>query len=115
MIELLSFCTATFRKSLAKVTLSAAAPPLRTSILKTACCTFRRVSLLDTTLWKISLAGIANGPNEVREFQRLSRSFTELADNAQWVTDNHGKMVHATEDATEPVTPDPRAQSMSPQ
>ena len=61
------------------------------------------------------LAGIANGPNEVREFQRLERSFTQLADNAQWVTDNHGKMVHATEDATEPVTPEPRAQSMSPQ
>jgi hypothetical protein len=61
------------------------------------------------------LAAIANGPYEVREFQRLERSFTQLADNAQWVTDNHGKMVHATEDATEPVTPDPRAQSMSPQ
>jgi hypothetical protein len=61
------------------------------------------------------LAGIANAPNEVREFQRLERSFTQLADNAQWVTDNHGKMVHATEDATEPVTPDPHAQSMSPQ
>jgi hypothetical protein len=27
----------------------------------------------------------ANGPNEVREYQRLERSFTELADNAQWV------------------------------
>jgi hypothetical protein len=47
MIELLSFCTATFRKSLAKVTRPAAAPPFGTSILKTACCTFRPVSLLD--------------------------------------------------------------------
>src|SRR6185369_1093592 len=36
-IKLLSFCTATFRKSLAKVTLPAVAPPLRTSILTTAC------------------------------------------------------------------------------
>jgi hypothetical protein len=54
MIELLSFCTATFRKSLAKVTRPAAAPPLRTSILKTACCTSRPVSLLDTTLWTSS-------------------------------------------------------------
>src|ERR1700722_15625719 len=54
MIELLSFCTATFRKSLAKVTRPAVAPPLRTSILKTACCTSRPVSLLDTTLWKSS-------------------------------------------------------------
>jgi hypothetical protein len=43
------------------------------------------------------LAGIANGANEMREFQRLERTFTELADNAQWVADNHGKMVHATE------------------
>jgi hypothetical protein len=43
------------------------------------------------------LAEIANGPNEVREFQRLERSFVELADNAQWVTDNRNKMVHATE------------------
>src|SRR5258708_2321772 len=54
MIELLSFCAATFRKSLAKVTRPAAAPPFRTSILKTACCTSRPVSLLDTTLWTSS-------------------------------------------------------------
>src|SRR6266568_3208137 len=47
MIELLSFCTATFRKP-------AAAPPFKTSILKTACCTFHPVSLLDTTLWTSS-------------------------------------------------------------
>jgi hypothetical protein len=39
------------------------------------------------------LVGIANGPNEVSEFQRLERSFTELADNAQWVIDNHNKIV----------------------
>ena len=37
------------------------------------------------------LVRTANGPNEVREFERLERSFTELADNAQWVTDNRGK------------------------
>jgi len=43
------------------------------------------------------LLGIANGPNEVREFQRLERSFAELADNAQWVTDNRDKMVAARE------------------
>jgi hypothetical protein len=41
------------------------------------------------------LLGIANGPNEVREFQRLERSFAELADNEQRVTDNHDKTVHA--------------------
>jgi hypothetical protein len=34
VIESLSFCTATFRKSLTKVTRPAGAPPLRTSILK---------------------------------------------------------------------------------
>jgi hypothetical protein len=39
------------------------------------------------------LVGIANGPNEVSEFQRLERSFTELADNAQWMADNREKMV----------------------
>jgi uncharacterized membrane protein YeaQ/YmgE (transglycosylase-associated protein family) len=40
-----------------------------------------------------NLVGIANSPNEVSEFQRLERSFTELADNAQWMTDNHNKTV----------------------
>jgi hypothetical protein len=40
-----------------------------------------------------NLVGIANSPNEVSEFRRLERSFTELADNAQWVTDNHNKIV----------------------
>jgi hypothetical protein len=44
-----------------------------------------------------TLVGMANSPNEVNEFQRLERSFTELADNAQWVTDNHGKTVHAAQ------------------
>jgi hypothetical protein len=46
----------------------------------------------------------AKGPNEVREYQRLERSFTELADNAQWVIDNHDKSLHATAHATEQVT-----------
>ena len=48
--ELLSFCTATFRTFLAKATRPAAAPPSGTSIRKTACCTSRPVSWLDTTL-----------------------------------------------------------------
>jgi hypothetical protein len=61
------------------------------------------------------LVGIANSPNEVQEFQRLERSFTELADNAQWVTDNHGKTVHAVEHATAPFTPAAPAQSLSQQ
>ena len=39
------------------------------------------------------LAGMANGADELQEFQRLQRSFGELADNAQWVTDNRDKMM----------------------
>ena len=40
------------------------------------------------------LLTMANGPDAVREFQGLERSFTELADNAQWMTDNHDKILH---------------------
>jgi hypothetical protein len=61
------------------------------------------------------LAGIANGPNEVLEFQQLERSFTELADNAQWLTDNRGKIVHATEHATAQLTLDAPAENFSQQ
>jgi hypothetical protein len=46
------------------------------------------------------LLSMANDPNAVREFQRLERSFTELADNAQWMIDNHVKTMRATEPAT---------------
>lgn len=52
----------------------------------------------------------ANGPNEVREYQRLERSFTELANNAQWVIDNHDKSLHAKADATAPVISSSAAQ-----
>ena len=45
------------------------------------------------------LIRIAKGPNEVREFER------ELADNAQWVTDNNNKIARATERRTAPLTP----------
>jgi hypothetical protein len=34
-------------------------------------------------------------PNEIREFQRLRRSFTDLADNEQWLTDNYDRTVHS--------------------
>ncbi len=44
------------------------------------------------------LAANANGSNAVREFQRLERSLAELADNAQWVSDNHEKMVARAQD-----------------
>jgi hypothetical protein len=61
------------------------------------------------------LLRIANGPAEVCEYQRLEQSFTELADNAQWMADNHRKMVHTTERATAPLMPDPPAHSISQQ
>ena len=44
-----------------------------------------------------TLAKTANATNEVREFQNLERSFTELADNQQWVEDNHDRTLHAAE------------------
>ncbi len=43
-----------------------------------------------------NLLKIANGHSEEREFQRLERSFSELADNVQWVTENQGKIVQAS-------------------
>ena len=42
------------------------------------------------------LVKIAKSPAEVREFKRLERTFTELADNAQWAADNYDKTLHAT-------------------
>ena len=41
------------------------------------------------------LARAGSAPDEVREFQQLERSFTTLADNEQWLADNHDKAVHA--------------------
>ena len=37
----------------------------------------------------------AGNPAEVLEFQTLERSFTVLADNEQWLADNHSKIVHS--------------------
>jgi hypothetical protein len=59
------------------------------------------------------LLSMANDPNAVREFQRLERSFTELADNAQWMIDNHAKLVQVTEPATVSLPPNPRRHSIS--
>jgi hypothetical protein len=59
--------------------------------------------------------GITNAPNELREFQRLERSFTELADNAQWVNENRDKTVHATEPAAASFTAGAPAQGVSQQ
>jgi hypothetical protein len=42
------------------------------------------------------LAKVACNPAEVREFQALERSFTVLADNEQWLADNHDKTVRSS-------------------
>jgi hypothetical protein len=38
-------------------------------------------------------AETANGESESREFDRRARSFNSLADNEQWLSDNHDKTV----------------------
>jgi hypothetical protein len=43
----------------------------------------------------VELGKTANSPHEMREFQKLERSFTTLADNEQWLTDNHHRTVRA--------------------
>ena len=43
------------------------------------------------------LADTADVPAEAREFQKRERSFTALADNEQWLADNHDKIVQAPE------------------
>jgi rubrerythrin len=35
--------------------------------------------------------------NERREYQQLQRKFAELADNEQWVADNHEQTLHAAD------------------
>ena len=42
-------------------------------------------------------AEAANSPEEAREFHKREQDFTRLADNEQWLTDNHDKTVHAPE------------------
>ena len=39
------------------------------------------------------LVKTAIGPNERREFQKLEQSFTVLADNEQWLADNHNNTI----------------------
>jgi hypothetical protein len=43
------------------------------------------------------LTSMARNPNEARKYHRLERTFTELADNAQWVTDNDDKTIPSTQ------------------
>jgi hypothetical protein len=44
------------------------------------------------------LAERSNTSDEVRKFQKLQRSFSELANNEQWLADNHEKTVVAPQD-----------------
>jgi hypothetical protein len=43
-----------------------------------------------------NLAKTASNPAEAHEFQTLERSFTVLADNEQWLADNHDKTVNSS-------------------
>jgi hypothetical protein len=42
------------------------------------------------------LVKTAGNPAEILEFQKLEQSFTALADNEQWLADNHGKFIDAS-------------------
>ena len=57
------------------------------------------------TIENSKLVRIANGPDELREFERLERSFAELADNAQWVSETPDQMMRAREHAAGPSRP----------
>jgi hypothetical protein len=46
------------------------------------------------------LAKTAASHDERDEFQKLQRSFTVMADNEQWLADNHNQTVHATTDVS---------------
>jgi hypothetical protein len=41
-----------------------------------------------------NLVEVASNPNELSEFQKLERSYAELADNAQWAIDNYDNTLH---------------------
>jgi hypothetical protein len=41
------------------------------------------------------LAKTANNDHDLLRLRKLERSFVQMADNEQWLADNHDKMVHA--------------------
>ncbi len=41
------------------------------------------------------LAKTANNDRDLHRLRNLERSFVQMADNEQWLADNHDKMVHA--------------------
>jgi hypothetical protein len=52
----------------------------------------------------IELVKKANTAKEACEFHKLEQSFTQLADNEQWVTDHHDQTLHAAKDGAGEVT-----------
>jgi hypothetical protein len=44
-----------------------------------------------------ALAKATDAPREIREFEKRERAMTALADNEQWLADNHDKTVHGPE------------------
>ncbi len=53
----------------------------------------------------------AKTPDEAREFQKLEQSFTTLANNEQWLSDNHDQTIRAPQlDAAEGVTSAPESE-----
>jgi hypothetical protein len=55
--------------------------------------------------------------DEKREYQQLQRKFAELADNEQWLADNHEQTLHAADQeqatVTAPVEADERTRDRS--
>jgi hypothetical protein len=49
------------------------------------------------------LVKAAKTPDDAREFQELEKSFTALADNEQWLSDNHDQTIHAPQHDTAEV------------
>ena len=55
-----------------------------------------------------------DAPNEIREFKNLERTFTEMADNEEWVEQNYSKLMHPRADqaAREVVAQKPSRRSI---
>lgn len=47
------------------------------------------------------LANAATNHSEREEHRKMQRSFSVMADNEQWLSDNHDQTVHAPPDASE--------------
>jgi hypothetical protein len=53
------------------------------------------------------LAKTAINDDGLRRLRKLERSFSEMADNEQWLDNNHDKMVHAGAPSAEMLRPWP--------